>query len=105
VLYTAQEGYGPLLGASGSNLREFLINLDALHARVALTMSALKPPRFKLVDVDAKTMKLEYRSTREGLAPMVVGLLRGLGVRFSTPIEIAHQARDDHHEFTITVTA
>src|SRR5215218_5594687 len=41
VLYTAQEGYGPMLDASGKTLREFLENLDALHARVALTMPAL----------------------------------------------------------------
>ena len=105
VLYTAQEGYGPLLSASGTNLREFLINLDALHARVAMTMSNLKPPRFKLVDVDDKTMKLEYRSTREGLAPMVVGLLKGLGIRFDTKIEIAHAKREDHDEFTIKLAA
>ena len=77
VLYTASEGYGPLLNASGSTLREFLMNLDALHARVALTMPALKPPRFRLVDVDPTTMRLEYYSTRQGLAPMVVGLLKG----------------------------
>lgn len=103
VLYTAQEGYGPLLNASGTNLREFLMNLDALHARVAMTMSNLKPPRFKVVDVDPKTMLLEYRSTREGLAPMVVGLLKGLGIRFATPIEISHAKRPDHDEFTIRV--
>ena len=105
VLYTAQEGYGPLLNASGTNLREFLMNLDALHARVAMTMSNLKPPRFKVVDVDKDTMLLEYRSTREGLAPMVVGLLRGLGIRFSTPIEITHAKRADHDEFKIHVTS
>lgn len=79
------------------------MNLDALHARVALTMSELKPQRFKLTDVDATTMRLEYRSTRQGLAPMVRGLLKGLGVRFNTNIAIAHATRPDHEEFTITV--
>ena len=105
VLYTANEGYGPLLNASGSTLREFLMNLDALHARVALTMPNLKPPRFRLVDVDATTMRLEYYSTRQGLAPMVIGLLRGLGVRFKTPIEISHARQTDHDEFTLRVQA
>ncbi len=105
VLYTAAEGYGPLLDAAGSNLREFLMNLDALHARVALTMSNLKPPRFRVVDVDKGTMLLEYYSTREGLAPMVVGLLRGLGIRFDTKIDIAHKRVTDHDEFTIKVLA
>jgi hypothetical protein len=103
VLYTAQEGYGPLLNASGSNLRDFLKNLDALHARVALTMPDLRPPRFRLVDVDDTTMKLEYFSTRQGLAPMVVGLLKGLGIRFHTTIDIAHARSGDHDEFTISM--
>ena len=101
VLYTAKEGYGPMLDASGKTLREFLENLDALHARVALTMSELKPPRFRLVPVDDSTMLLEYHSTRQGLAPMVIGLLKGLSIRFSTPIDIAHARRDNHDEFTI----
>jgi heme-NO-binding protein len=105
VLYTANEGYGPLLDASGSTLRDFLLNLDALHARVALTMPALKPPRFRMVDVDPKTLKLEYYSGREGLAPMVVGLLKGLGIRFKTPIEISHAPEGDHHAFTIRLSA
>ncbi|MBX3161438.1 MAG: heme NO-binding domain-containing protein [Deltaproteobacteria bacterium] len=104
VLYTAQEGYGPLLSAAGSNLRDFLKNLDALHARVALTMPDLRPPRFRLVDVDAQTMKLEYFSTRQGLAPMVSGLLKGLGIRFSTSIDVAHAREGDHDEFTITMS-
>lgn len=101
VLYTAQEGYGPMLDASGKTLREFLENLDALHARVALTMPELRPPRFRLVGVDDSTMLLEYHSTRQGLAPMVVGLLKGLSIRFNTPIDVSHASRDGHDEFTI----
>jgi hypothetical protein len=102
VLYTAQEGYGPMLDASGKTLREFLENLDALHARVALTMPELRPPRFRLVPVDSSKMLLEYHSTREGLAPMVIGLLKGLSVRFNTPIDVSHARRDGHDEFTIS---
>jgi hypothetical protein len=104
VLYTAQEGYGPMLDASGTTLREFLENLDALHARVALTMPELRPPRFRLVPVDGQTMMLEYHSTRQGLAPMVVGLLKGLSIRFNTPIEVTHARRDNHDEFTLRTT-
>lgn len=101
VLYTAKEGYGPMLDASGQTLREFLLNLDALHARVALTMPELRPPRFRLVPVDETTMLLEYHSTRQGLAPMVSGLLKGLSIRFNTPMEVSHASRDGHEEFTI----
>lgn len=101
VLYTAKEGYGPMLDAAGKSLREFLENLDALHARVALTMSELRPPRFRLVPVDSSNMVLEYHSTREGLAPMVLGLLKGLSQRFNTPVEVSHTRRDSHDEFAI----
>jgi len=105
VLYTAAEGYGSLLDAAGSTLGEFLANLDALHARVALTMPALRPPRFRLANVDNNTMTLEYFSTRQGLAPMVVGLLKGLAIRFKTSVEITHAAREGHDEFTIRTLA
>jgi hypothetical protein len=101
VLYTASEGYGPLLNASGSSLREFLMNLDALHARVALQMPDLRPPRFRLVDIDDKTLLLEYHSTRVGLAPMVIGLLRGLGIRFNTEMKVTHVRKPQHDEFTL----
>jgi len=104
VLFTAQS-YGPLLDASGRTLKEFLSNLDAMHARVAMTMPALRPPRFRLIEVDATLMKLEYFSTRKGLAPMVVGLLKGLAARFDTKVDIAHEPREGHDEFTIRVQA
>lgn len=101
VLYTAREGYGPMLDASGATLHDFLENLDALHARVALTMQGLRPPRFRLIRVDSSTVRLEYHSTRQGLAPMVRGLLRGLSIRFQTPVDISHERQEAHDEFTI----
>jgi hypothetical protein len=48
-------------------------------------------------------MIVEYHSTRQGLAPMVTGLLKGLGIRFSTPIDISHEPKPDHVAFTIRV--
>ena len=86
VLYTAREGYGDLLDQCGQSFEEFLDQLDALHSRVALTFPELLPPSFELApsDTEDNTMLLYYRSSREGLAPMVVGLLKGLAERFST---------------------
>src|SRR5438445_7060172 len=34
VLYTGKEGYGKLLDIGGDSLKEFLFNLDNMHARV-----------------------------------------------------------------------
>jgi len=75
---------------------------DGDHRQRALRGSSASP-RFRLIDVDDKTMRLEYHSTRQGLAPMVVGLLRGLGIRFNTTLDISHTRREDHDEFTLRV--
>jgi len=105
VLYTAQEGYGQMLSMFGSNLEEFLLNLDNLHSHVGLTFPALRPPSFQVERIDdGHGLLLHYRSERTGLAPMVVGLLKGLGRRFSQDIEIrqtAHRGLDDHDVFRI----
>ncbi|MEN0067765.1 MAG: heme NO-binding domain-containing protein [Myxococcota bacterium] len=103
ILYTAREGYGELLEASGGSFVEFLENLDMLHARIRLTMPSLKPPSIRVTDVGTDSVRVHYHSDRDGLAPMVVGLLRGLGKRFSTPVEVVHdkvRGKDgDHDEF------
>jgi len=82
VLYTADEGYGEMLKASGDTLPEFLQNLDMLHTRVGNLMPKLNPPSFECFDITDNSLRLEYRSTRLGLTPMVIGLLKGLGDRF-----------------------
>ena len=94
ITYTAKEGYGPLLTAMGDTLPEFLGNLDAMHSRIRLTMPALQPPSFVCEEVDDEHLRLHYYSDRPGLAPMVVGLLRGLGRVLEVEVEVAH-AQDD----------
>ena len=106
VLYTAAEGYGELLKLTGGSLREFLRNLDNMHARVGLSYPQLRPPSFVCADLPEGGMLLHYYSEREGLAPMVIGLLEGLAERFQTPMDIALAASraqgDDHEVFRIT---
>lgn len=109
TVYTAQEGYGPMLDLAGSSLIEFLENLDQLHARVGMSFPQLRPPSFSVTDVTADSARLHYTSERVGLAPLVVGLLRGLGKRFGQRVEITHDRRrgvdSDHDEFLITFAA
>ena len=88
ILYTAEEGYGELLKASGHNLPDFLENLDTLHARVGLSFPKLQPPSFQCSHQSQEGMHLHYRSKREGLAPMVKGLIYGLGKRFQTDVTV-----------------
>lgn len=108
VEYTGREGYGGILDAAGATLPEFLLNLNNLHSRVRLMAPELRPPSFHCTDVTDGSLVLHYRSEREGLAPMVVGLLRGLGNRFRTPVTVAQtraRGRDgaDHDEFLVTL--
>lgn len=105
VLYTAESGYGEMLAMFGSDLRSFLNNLDNLHSHVGMSFPALRPPSFTVEEVGANAgLLLHYRSDRAGLAPMVVGLLKGLGKRFSQKIcvqQTAFKGADDHDVFRI----
>ena len=82
VLYTVNEGYGDMMELAGDNLPEFLNNLDMLHNRLNNIMPHLVAPQFSTRNETTNSIELEYRSHREGMAPMVVGLLKGLGQRF-----------------------
>lgn len=90
MYYTAREGYGQLISLFGSSLGEFLGNLDNMHTRVGLSFPELHPPSFVLHELGGDHYTLEYHSTREGLAPMVLGLLRGLAKIFGESVEVVH---------------
>ena len=90
VLYTAEKGYGDMLTMSGHDLPSFLQNLDTLHSIVGSMMPHLQPPSFKCTDIGSQQLTLHYYSKRRGLAPMVIGLVRGLGKRFEVHCEVKH---------------
>ncbi len=105
VQYTAEAGYGELLDMSGDDLPEALENLDNLHARLGVIFPKLKPPSFGSEKLSDQTLTLEYHSEREGLAPMVIGLVKGLGARLDTDVTIVQtkhrQDGEEHDEFLI----
>lgn len=108
VLYTAKEGYGDLLRSTGPTLRTCLQNLDMLHARVGLSFTQLQPPSFRCTNISEQRMTVHYYSDRAGLAPLVVGLLKGLGKTYDTPIQVSQTADRatgaDHDEFLVEFT-
>lgn len=105
TLYTGQEGYGSLLDGAGASLHEVLANLDDLHVRVGLMYPQLRPPSFRCTDVTPNSLVLHYYSQREGLAPMVVGLVEGLGHHFGKSLRITPQTQrasgEDHDSFLV----
>lgn len=88
TVYTIEEGYGDLVAMMGNSLNEFLDNLDAMHERIGDAMPDLVPPSFRREPLEDGASILHYFSEREGLSPMVVGLIRGLAKRFDTSVEI-----------------
>jgi hypothetical protein len=104
ITFTAAEGYGEMMDMFGRDLRSCLRNLNGMHGHMGAMMPKLNPPRFRVEDTASDQIIVHYYSHREGLAPMVIGLLDGLARRFGEQVEISHQAkgsRSDHDEFDI----
>ena len=90
ITYTANEGYGALLAAGGTNLREFLSNLNDMHGRVESIFEKMRIPLFRVEDVSDTEYRLFYASERTGLGPMIIGLVKGLAKRFDQQVEVLH---------------
>lgn len=105
VEYTGKAGYQELMEMAGETLPDFLKNLDELHSRVGIQFPELKPPEFEADQTDDATIELHYQSSREGLAPMVIGLLEGVGEHFHQPVQVTQiqdrQDGADHDVFHI----
>jgi hypothetical protein len=98
ILYTAEQGYGDLLDLSGSSFVEFLGNLDMLHLRINNMMPELKAPLFSTQNETENSVELLYKSHRQGLVPMLKGLIRGLGKRFDMIVAIKEMASESSEE-------
>jgi hypothetical protein len=105
TVYSAEAGFGHMLDFAGNNLVDFLRNLDNMHTRIKLTFTELEPPSFKVSDLAEGSLRLHYYSKRPGLAPLVIGMVKGLGKRFSTPVaarlDRSRADGHDHDEFVI----
>lgn len=105
ITYTKNNGYDELLRFAGSSAREFLSNVDVIHAHVAAGMPVLKTPTIEVEEVEDGHFLVHYRSPRQGLAAMVLGLLEGIGEMFDTPLKITHVDRlvdgADHDVFSV----
>lgn len=100
------KAYGELFDMSGDNFVTFVQNLNNLHTRVGQMMPDLKPPSFTVTELTKTDFLLHYHSIREGLTPMIEGLMLGLGKRFNTEVTIKYLRGKteglDHDEFRVT---
>jgi len=92
VLFTGRKGYGLLMEQLGRSVTEFMLNLPGLHARVALLFPHLQPPTFRTEMERPGVIRVHYLSTREGFAPMVDGLLHGVGEMLGESVQVTQVA-------------
>ncbi len=88
VLHTAEKNYGVMLKTLGDNVKDFLINLVDFHNKVILMYPKMTPPIFEVTNIEDNAMVFHYISTRSGLMEFMVGLLKGVGKRFSIEMNI-----------------
>jgi Haem-NO-binding len=97
--------YGGLLRLYGRTLREFLGNLDNMHAQISVTLPQIDAPSFRCSRVTGTSLVLHYHSSRDGLAPFVIGLLKGLATFYETPVQVSQIATkghgSDHDQFHV----
>lgn len=89
VLDTAAKHYGNMLNSFGNEIWGLLKNLDCMHDRMSSTFQGYDAPSFYLEENGDGTHLLHYRSSRQGLTPFVIGLLKGLAIHFNTKLGIS----------------
>jgi len=93
ILYTGREGWDSVFALGGDNMIDYIKGLDSMHSRVQSALPEACMPQFG-VEERSEHFRLTYRSSREGLAPMVLGMLDGLAERFDEPWLIQHMKSD-----------
>lgn len=104
IEHSAKNGFGDLIDLAGATLGEFLGNLDRLHAQIGSLYPSLRPPSFRIERLGEGFHEVHYYSEREGLHPLVSGLIEGLAERFDVEVEIQHLAKRgerDHDVFLV----
>lgn len=107
VGFSKATAIGKLIDLGRETLVDRIRGLDEMHERIQLTMPHLDPPSFDFEERPDGAHRLHYFSNREGLAPMVVGLLQGLAGECGVEIDVTHtESRADgydHDIFTLRI--
>ena len=99
----APKGYGEYFAAFGNDFESFVQGLDEMHVRIAKLLPNLVPPSFKIERV-GDHFEVHYMSQREGLAPLAIGVLKGLAQHFggeADVTQIEYKGTDDHDVFEV----
>lgn len=103
--YARETAFAGLMKFAGRTFPEFVASLDQMHAKIKFSLPDLQPPSFRVSDMRDDSFRLHYYSTREGLAPLVVGMMKGVGkiydVTVDMKLENARADGHDHDEFIV----
>jgi hypothetical protein len=69
--------YPNMMATGGRGFKDFMLNLPNFHNRVYLTYPELIAPEFKVWE-DNESLLIEYHSSRNGLAPLMEGMIYGI---------------------------
>jgi hypothetical protein len=84
VLETAPKHFGAFLTLAGSDIHQFMSNLNTVHDRASALFPGYQPPSFRISGHLANgDLRIFYSSKREGFENFVVGLLIGVCKRFN----------------------
>ncbi|KAG2492149.1 hypothetical protein HYH03_009640 [Edaphochlamys debaryana] len=102
-MYTSLYHYGQshdwLLRCMGSNIVEFLQNLNFFHLHLSLTFKDMRSPEFNVAEVTPESVVLHYASPRPGLTHYAVGLLRGTAKHlYGTDVTVSILRLRDHSQ-------
>jgi len=82
ILDISMKKYPSMMAAGGNNLKEFMLNLPTFHNRVFMTYPKLIAPEFKVREEEGD-LWVEYHSQRNGLTPLMEGMLVGITKMFN----------------------
>ncbi len=100
----APKGYGEYFESFGNDFESFVAGLDEMHVRITNMLPSLVPPAFEIEKISKNYFKVHYVSQRDGLAPLAIGMLKGVAQHFGGKADITqieYKGTDDHDVFDV----
>eukprot|EP00043_Microstomoeca_roanoka_P007989 m.77025 g.77025 ORF g.77025 m.77025 type:complete len:776 (-) comp14053_c0_seq2:214-2541(-) len=106
IMTFVRNGYMPVLHTLGDDFYTLLTNLDSLHDNFLSAFPDMKVPSLRPVRNPDDSMSIHYYSQRKGLAPFMMGALKGTAqMLYDLEIDIHHRVKkgkeSDHDIFHV----
>lgn len=78
MTYVIEAGLGGVFPVRGRTFSEAVMDLERLHGRIRFGLPNMRPPSLRVRFESNGSLTVLYRSDRQGLVPLLVGMLYGL---------------------------